>query len=221
MIKLMIFDNDMTIVDSSHAIMGNFNLVADAVGKPHVTHAQVMRAIALPLPELSMALLGEYRPEWRELYLEKAAIVEPKMLRPFPGTAEALARLRELGVILAVASNREDPTPALRWVGLAQYFDAMIGGNGLPGKDGVSKRLPYKPDPAMLNALAEHFNIPAEQSVYVGDADIDIETARAANVRGIGVTQGNVTAERFLELGAWRSIGSLGELPAIVIQEGS
>ena len=73
----------------------------------------------------------------------------------------------------------------------------------------------------MLNALAEHFNIPAEQSVYVGDADIDIVTAKAAGMRGVGITQGNVTAERFLELGAWRSIGSLGELPAIVIQEGS
>ena len=218
MIKLMIFDNDMTIVDSSHAITGNFNLVADAVGKPH---EQVMRVIALPLPGLCEALLGEYHPEWRAIYLEKAAIVEPKMLHPFPGTVSALTRLREMGVTLAVASNREDPTPALEWVGLARYFDAMIGGNGLPGRDGERKRLAYKPAPDMLNALLEHFDIPAEQAVYVGDADTDIETARAANMRGIGVTYGNVTAERFLELGAWRVVGSLGELPDIVAREDS
>ena len=47
MIKLMIFDHDMTIVDSSHAILAGLNLVAEAVGRPRATHAQVMRYIAM------------------------------------------------------------------------------------------------------------------------------------------------------------------------------
>ena len=45
MIKLMIFDHDMTIVDSSYAIMAGFNAVADEVGRPRVDHDLVMRCI--------------------------------------------------------------------------------------------------------------------------------------------------------------------------------
>ena len=222
MIKLMIFDNDMTLTNSSHAIVENFNLVADDVGKPHVTHEQVMSCIALPLNGLSETLLGEYHPEWRAIYLEKAAIVEPKMLRPFPDTVPALSKLRDMGIKLAVASNREDPTPSLRWMGIDGYFDAAAGGCGITvvkENRSLGRPLPYKPDPAMLTALADYLGVKPEHTAYVGDACIDIETACAANMRGIGITRCGITAETFFELGAWRVIDSLEELPDIAVKD--
>ena len=221
MIKLLIFDCDMTVADSSYSITENFNMIADTLGRPHVTHEKVMRDIALPLPQLFEAFIGEYRPEWRELYIKNTAIVEPKLMRPFPDTIPTLKRLREEGVRLAMASNREDPRPGMEWLGLAQYFDAMAGGMGLSAPGVRGDPLPYKPDPAMLNALLKHFGLPREHAAYVGDAEIDIETSRAAGMRGIGVTSGNVTAEGFKELGAWRVIGALSELPGIVAEEAS
>jgi phosphoglycolate phosphatase len=196
-------------------------MIADTLGRPHVTHERVMRDIALPLPQLFEAFIGEYRPEWRELYIKNTAIVEPKLMRPFPDTIPALKRLREDGVTLAVASNREDPRPGMERLGLAQYFDAMAGGMGLSAAGVRGEPLPYKPDPAMLNVLLKHFGLPPEQAAYVGDAKIDIETAKAANMRGIGVTHGNVTEDGFRELGAWRVIDALTELPDIVAEEES
>ena len=106
MIKLMIFDHDMTIVDSSHAILAELNLVAEAVGRPRATHAQVMRYIAMPMREFMIGTLGDCRPEWLELYRDKVAPLEHSMIRPFPETRTILPRLREMGLILAVASNR-------------------------------------------------------------------------------------------------------------------
>ena len=53
MIDLMIFDHDMTIVDSSRAILAGLNLVADMVGLPRTTHDQVIRCIALPMKEFT------------------------------------------------------------------------------------------------------------------------------------------------------------------------
>jgi len=211
LIKLMIFDHDMTIVDSSYALMEGFNLMADAVGLPRTTHDRVMACIALPLPQFCEGLFGDYRPEWGDLFQEKAALREHELIHPFPDTIPTMKRLHEMGIICAVASNREDPKPVMERSGVAPYFDAMIGAWGLDHRT----HLPYKPDPAMLNVLLEHFDLPAEQAVYVGDADSDIETARAAGMRGIGITRGNFTAAEFLAMGAWRAIDELSELPGI------
>ena len=59
MIKLLIFDCDMTVADSSYSITENFNMIADTLGRPRVTHERVMRDIALPLPQLFEAFIGE------------------------------------------------------------------------------------------------------------------------------------------------------------------
>mgnify|MGYP000588868275 FL=1 len=121
MIKLMIFDHDMTIVDSSHAILAGLNLVAEAVGRPRATHAQVMRYIAMPMREFMIGTLGDCRPEWLELYRDKVAPLEHSMIRPFPETRTILPRLREMGLILAVASNRNAPRTAMERSGTAHY----------------------------------------------------------------------------------------------------
>ena len=98
MIDLMIFDHDMTIVDSSRAILAGLNLVADTVGLPRTTHDQVIRCIALPMKEFMIGTLGECRPEWLTLYREKVAPLEYSMIRPFPETGPTLTRLREMEV---------------------------------------------------------------------------------------------------------------------------
>ena len=209
MIKLVIFDHDMTIVDSSYAIMEGFNYVARHEGLPEVSHELTMQYIATPIPTFCEGLLGEYRPEWIKLYRSVSEKCERELIRPFPDTVPTLTGLRELGVKLAVVSNRERPSLPLQRTGLAQYFDEIVGAEEPFG------HLAYKPNPAMIDALLAHMNIPASDAVYVGDADIDIFTAQAANVRGIGITKGNFTRSDFMQLGAWKVIDELGELIGI------
>lgn len=213
MINLMIFDHDMTIVDSSYAIMEAFNYVARHEGLPEVSHELTMQYIATPLPTFCEGLLGDYRPEWIKLYREASAELERKLIRPFNDTVSTLENLKSLGVHLAVVSNREHPGSVLEREGLAKYFDAIVGSEEPYG------HLPYKPNPAMINELIAHTGIPAEQAVYVGDADLDIVTAKAANVRAIGITKGNFSHREFSLLGAWKSIDELSELIAIVQED--
>ena len=206
MIKLMIFDHDMTIVDSSHAITAGFNCVADAEGLPRVTREQVMRHIAKPMPDFCRGVLGDCRQEWIDLYHKNVAPLEHSLIRPFPDLEEAMSALRGMGIALAVASNRDNPRVAMERSGTARYFDAILGPGGA---------LPYKPDPAMVLRLMEQFEVPAERTVYVGDSAIDIETALAARIRGVGVTLGNYTRAQLMDLGAWRVVDALSELPAL------
>ncbi len=209
MINLYVFDHDMTIVDSSYAIMGGFNYVARHEGLPEVSHELTMKYIATPLPTFCEGLLGDYRPEWVKLYREFSAMHEGELVRPFDDTVSTLKELREMGIKLAVLSNREYPRLVLERTGLDKYFDAIVGALEPYGK------LPYKPNPAMMNELLSHLHIPVDETVYVGDADIDIVTAKAAHVRSIGITKGNFSHSDFARLGAWKSIDSLSELRGI------
>ena len=204
--KIIIFDHDMTIVDSSYAIMEAFNYVARHEGLPLVSHELTMQYIATPIPTFCEGLLGDYRPEWIKLYRSVSEKCERELIRPFPDTVPTLKALREMGVKLAVVSNRERPSLPLERTNLAQYFDAIVGAEEPYG------HLAYKPAPDMINTLLEHMDIPASEAAYVGDADIDIFTAEGANVRGIGITKGNFTREDFMHLGAWKVIDELGEL---------
>ncbi|MBR0251211.1 MAG: HAD-IA family hydrolase [Synergistaceae bacterium] len=206
MISLMVFDHDMTIVDSSYAIMAGFNYVARHEGLPEVSHELTMKYIATPIPTFCEGLLGEYRPEWVKLYRECNPEYERTLIKPFDDTVPTLKALRERKIKLAVLSNREYPSTVLERTGLAQYFDEIVGALEPYGK------LPYKPNPAMMNELLAHMNIPAGECVYVGDADIDIVTAVSANVRAIGITKGNFTHDDFALMGAWKSIDNLSEL---------
>ncbi|MBQ6774834.1 MAG: HAD-IA family hydrolase [Synergistaceae bacterium] len=215
MIKLMIFDHDMTIVDSSYAIMAGFNYVAEHEGLPKVSHELTMKYIATPIPTFCEGLLGEYRPEWVKLYRECNEKFERELIKPFDDTIPTLTKLREMGVKLAVVSNREKPRSVLERTDLAQYFDEIVGAAEPYGK------LPYKPNPAMIDELLKHMSISPKDTAYVGDADLDIVTAIGANVRSIGITKGNFTAEDFRLLGAWKSIDELGELIEIVEKDAS
>lgn len=208
-ISLMVFDHDMTIVDSSYSIMGAFNYVARHEGLPEVSHELTMKYIATPLPTFCEGLLGDYRPEWVKLYREFSALHEGELIRPFDDTVPTLKALHERGIKLAVLSNREYPRSVLDNTGLSKYFDEIVGAMEPYGK------MPYKPNPAMMNELLMHMNIPADECVYVGDADIDIVTAEASKVRSIGISKGNFTKEDFMLLGAWKAIDTLSELTDI------
>ncbi|MBQ6772673.1 MAG: HAD-IIIA family hydrolase [Synergistaceae bacterium] len=202
----MVFDHDMTIVDSSYAIMAGFNYVARHEGLPEVSHELTMKYIATPIPTYCEGLLGEYRPEWIKLYRSCSEKYERELIKPFDDTVPTLIKLHEMGIKLAVISNREYPQKVLERTGLDKYFDAIVGALEPYGK------LEYKPNPAMMNALLAHMNIKPEHTIYIGDADIDVLFAEASGVRPVGITKGNFTHEDFHLLGVWKSIDSLSEL---------
>lgn len=211
----MVFDHDMTIVDSSYAIMAGFNYVARHEGLPEVSHELTMKYIATPIPTYCEGLLGEYRPEWIKLYRSCSEKYERELIKPFDDTIPTLVKLREMGIKLAVISNREYAHKVLERTGLDKYFDEAVGALDPYGK------LEYKPNPAMMNALLAHMNIKPEDTIYIGDADIDVLFAEASGVRPVGITTGNFTREDFHLLGVWKSIDTLSELINIANEENS
>ncbi len=84
---------------------------------------------------------------------------------------------------MAVLSNKPvGPSRAIvDALGLGQYFFQVYGGNSFHTK---------KPDPTGVQALLEEAGAAAEETIIVGDSDIDVLTARNAGIYSVGVTYG-------------------------------
>ena len=75
---------------------------------------------------------------------------------------------------------------------------------------------PRKPDPTAALLIAKQFQVGSEECVYIGDSDVDMQTANAAGMESVGVTWGFRPKEVLLEHGAKHTIDHPEELISIV-----
>jgi phosphoglycolate phosphatase len=105
----------------------------------------------------------------------------------YEGVRESLDAIRASRngspVKMAVLSNKPvGPTRAIvEALGLGEYFFQVYGGNSFHTK---------KPDPAGVEALLEEAGAQPEQTILIGDSDVDVLTARNAGIYSLGVTYG-------------------------------
>ena len=104
------------------------------------------------------------------------------LTEPFPGITETLRELRARGMKTAVLSNKFDA--AVRELSDHYFpglFDVSLG--EIPPT-------PRKPDPTMLLQILDEFGVKPEEAVYVGDTSVDVEVARNAGTKAVGVSWG-------------------------------
>ncbi len=207
MITTVLFDFDMTLVDSSHGITDCMNAVASKMGLPLVTREQVLEIIGIPLEKSLHSLWGDYDEAWLAEYRRIFRETEYAGIVPFEDTVPMLQKLRSMGVKVGVATNRQIAEPVVRAVGLFDHLDLVIGLEGIHRP---------KPEPDMVLAAIERLGCSLDETVYVGDTDIDMRTAIAAGIRGVGVTSGNFSASQLVEAGAWRTLDGVGSVTELV-----
>lgn len=180
--EAILFDWDGTLVDS--------------LGAFHEANATVMAAFGLPFD--TVLYRRNYVPDWREMYRrlgvpgdrldeandlwEKTFAGSVDRVIAFPGTREALARLRDSGAVLGIvtAGVRAVVEPLLITTGLGELLPVRVFGDDLAV---------HKPDPAPLRQalrLAGDGHA-AETSAYVGDAPTDMRMAVTVGARAIGI----------------------------------
>jgi phosphoglycolate phosphatase len=193
--RLIVFDLDGTLVDSSRDITAAVNAALRRLAPG---------AAAIPLERI-LGFVGEGARLLIERSLEHAAVALPvdevlavyldcyrerllETTRLYPGVAEALDALAPAGPELAVLTNKPgDMSRAiLEGLGVAARFGRILGAGDVPAR---------KPDPTGLVALLAELAIAAGQAWLVGDSATDVLTARAAGVRVAGVTWGFHPAE--------------------------
>lgn len=186
----ILFDLDGTLLDTLEDLADSVNHILAANGYPARTLAEVRAFVgngagqlirkAAPEGADVEALLAQFQ----RYYAGHCQI----KTRPYPGILEALAELSR-NYPLAIVSNK--PDAAVKAL-CAQYFP------GIPAM-GETAQCPRKPAPDMvLRAMAE---LSVERCIYVGDSEVDIQTAHNAQVPCLSVLWGFRSRYDLLEAG--------------------
>jgi phosphoglycolate phosphatase len=187
--KAVIFDLDGTLVDSAPDIHAATNALLRAMGYQPLSYETVVSFIGNGVPKLVERVMKasdiDYSDERHASLTDRFTVLygehpADKTLF-YPGVKDMLTRLKSQGYVLGVCTNKNLglTRKVLDGMGIADHFDAVIGGDSLPQK---------KPDPAPFFACAKQ--LAATSVIYVGDSEVDAATAKAANVPFALFTEG-------------------------------
>jgi phosphoglycolate phosphatase len=191
-IRTVLFDLDGTLVDTAPDLGYALNLqraahglpgLADAVIRPQASHgARGLLGIGFDLqPEDPR--FARMREEFLQLYADNIC----RHSRPFPGILELLAELDARGLKWGVVTNKPAAftEPLMSILDLAERAACIVSGDTCPQS---------KPHPAPMLAAAELCGATPAQCLYLGDAERDIEAARAAAMPALVAAWGYLDA---------------------------
>ena len=197
--QLIIFDLDGTILDTLEDLMISVNVALKKNHLPERSLAEVRRfvgngiglLIRRAVPEgASQEVIEQVHTDFTAHYQAHCA----DHTRPYAGIPELMQALCDAGRQIAVVSNKADY--AVQEL-CSQYFpdttDFAVG-----EKEGIRR----KPAPDSVLAVLEKFGVAPEKAVYVGDSEVDIETAQNAGLDAIIVEWGFRDKGFLIEKGA-------------------
>lgn len=185
--KVIIWDLDGTLMDTLQDLFLATNHALRAFGMPERTLDKVRcfvgngvrRLIQLAIPD------GEDNPRFEDVFKEfKAYYVEHCRDNTdlYPGITETLQALKEAGCRMAVVSNKlQSGVDELHKEYFSQYIDVAIG-----ERQGINR----KPAPDMVLLALQELAASKEEAIYIGDSDVDIQTAKNAGLPCISVLWG-------------------------------
>ncbi len=199
MMKTILFDLDGTLCNTLEDLAIATNTVLTHHGfsarptenfKTYVGNGakmQLKRAIGESVAEeLFAQMLQEYLDYYGTHYLVKTA--------PYDGVKDVVELLYQKGVIMAVVTNKPEP--------MAKRIVAELFGERIPKVWGNNPDFPLKPDPTMTLHVMEQLEAIPEETLFVGDSGVDMQTAKNAGLTAIGVTWGFRDEKELAESGA-------------------
>ncbi len=184
MIRLLIFDLDGTLVDTSEDITRALNYALKPFGYPPLSNEQTKKLVGDGISRLIEKVIGEGRREFeqiRQSFLDYYGKHIADHSRPYPDVVETLERLKDYKKAV-VTNKREALARALfRQLDLNRFFDLIVG------SDTTDET---KPSPVPLQYVLGRLGVSPEEAVMIGDGLTDIKAGRAAGVRTVGVGYG-------------------------------
>ena len=204
-----IFDLDGTLLSTLYDLASSCNFALHSYGMPERTIDEVRQFVGNGVKKLMERAVpdglnnerfGEVYETFRQHYL----LHNLDTTAPYPGIPELIQRLNAHGRHVAVVSNKfYDATQAL----VRHFF-----GDAIPVAIGERENIKKKPAPDTVIEALRQLGMPRETAVYIGDSDVDIETARNCGMPCISVLWGLRSRDFLLEHGATTLVGKPDEI---------
>ena len=215
MIKLLIFDLDGTLADTGQDITNALNYALEPFGVREYSLEETKAMVGSGISKLLESLIPDDSPvaaEMRNNSQKPEELVLSRFLEyydnhlidntnAYPHVKETLSKLNDYKK--TVLSNKREvySKRVLEGLDIVQHFDLVWGSDSVREK---------KPSPVPVLDMMEHFSVPKDETVLVGDSNYDVEAGKAAGIKVIGVTYG-FRSRKFLK-GADYIIDSFDEV---------
>ena len=212
-IRAVIWDLDGTLLNTLDDLAASTNAALEMNGLPLRTREEVRRFVGNGIALLIERAVPEgYPPEKTKKVLDDFvthyAQHNRDTTRPYDGIPELLAALAARGIKMGIVSNKIDfAVRELSRVYFGNLMQVTVG-------DDPSRRRKPAPD-SVLEAM-RRLGVDQAQTLYVGDSDVDVMTARNAGVTGCAVSWGFRSEESLRQAGAQHIVATPAALLALV-----
>ena len=210
---LIIFDMDGTILNTLEDLKNSLNYVLQQAGYQTRTLEEVRTFVGNWISKtIERALPSDIEEEKVDelfsLFMDYYAIHNTDNTKPYNGVIELLKELKHLGYKTAVVSNKQNSAvKSLCKKFFTGLFDVEIG-----EKVNIAK----KPEPDEVNEVLKILNIDRTKSIYIGDSEVDIQTAQNSKMKSIIVDWGFRDRKFLYEHGAEVIVSNPSEILDII-----
>lgn len=209
MYKLIIFDMDGTILNTLEDLYESVNYILNEFSFPTRTIEEVRCFVGNGIYKLiERAVPKDTAKETIDEVFEKFIIYYKEHCsihtKPYDGINELLNELKEKGYKLAVVSNKADSAVKI----LAEDYFTGLFDDAIGERKGIQR----KPSPDSVLALIDEYNVDKQETLYIGDSEVDIQTANNAHIDYALVKWGFRDEEFLYQHGASHIFASCEEL---------
>jgi pyrophosphatase PpaX len=189
-LRIVLFDLDGTLIDSTELIVGSFEHTYRKMGRV-MSREQIQADLGMPLRNtLHRYFTGADLERAMNAYLSHNLERHDASVRQMAGVARLVKRLKDAGLRLGVVTSklRDTAQRGLTLCHLDRSFEVLVA------KEDTDR---HKPDSEPLIYALAAFEADAAECAYVGDTPLDVEAARGAGVRAVAALWRPVSPEAF------------------------
>lgn len=191
--KLIAFDVDGTLLNTLQSIQFHVNNTLEENGYNRIDDMSYIQKIlgygSQYLIQMSLShpinnitdekIIKDILEKYKKKYNSNPSY----LTKPYDGVKKLLKDLKNEGYILIAYSNKPDSV-------LKQVLNDILGNDIFEYIEGQIDGKPHKPNGTVLSSIVEKYGLSKDEAIYVGDSDVDIQTAKNAGLKVIAVTYG-------------------------------
>lgn len=216
MVKIVVLDLDMTLIDTLERFFVVYNITREIFGLNKVSKEEFMHCFKNDMLDLIIPENINRMNFWKTFRTLYGNVFTHKD-KPIEGAIEVLKWLKKNNYRVIVTTGREiDPEKIwaeLREYKMAKYVDEVYTIKQQKTED---EDIPFSRK-GILNKILQKYGVNPEDVVFVGDYWVDMETGKAVGVKTIGVLTGFKTEELLKKHGADIVINGIWDLPKVLL----